>query len=209
MKKTITLIMASVMLLCAKSAFAWDGAQGAPCFYEDSSCCEEGNNFYVGGFAGGNWIQTTKNRSHHSKAGYALLASVGYRWCDALRVEFEYGYRRNKHKNSSGRVGRNNRSNNHFWSSSYMANAIWDIDWCNEWCLKPFIGGGVGYSLQHGRSIGREGQNKRKGFAWQVLAGVAYPICDNTDMSLEYRFHKGKLNHLYNHSFGVGLKYFF
>ena len=45
-------------------------------------------------------------------------------------------------------------------------------------------------------------------FSWQAMAGLAFPIFRNTEISLEYKFHEGG-SHFYNHTFGVGLVYNF
>lgn len=216
MKKVITSVMASVMLLCVGSAQAWcqpDGCydQCAPC---DPCCTQDG--YYIGGFAGANWLTNSKhhhgryNRRHKFDTGYALAASIGYRWCN-FRAEFEYSYRRNQFKGRrySERYSRNKA---HVWSNSYLVNAFWDIPWCNDWCLKPFVGGGIGYATQRlgfRHSSRYNNSDKKNGFAWQVIAGLAYPICDNLDISLEYRFHKGRLKDVYSQNVGAGLRYYF
>ena len=97
-----------------------------------------------------------------------------------------------------------------------MGNLIWDLplaSWvgCGCWGIQPFIGGGAGYDVQqvHGHDEFLVFSENKKHFAWQVIAGLGYPIFCNTDVSIEYKFHKGGFNHLYNHSLGVGLTYKF
>ena len=43
-------------------------------------------------------------------------------------------------------------------------------------------------------------------FSWQLIAGLAYPVFCNTDISLEYRFHQGD-SHFSNHAIGFRLEY--
>jgi len=197
MKKTISVLMASMMLMLANSATAWDDSC---CFYEDP-CCDN-SSFYVGGFGGANFVQTTKDHGFKPKfdTGYVLAASIGYRWEYNLRFEFEYGYRRNQSKRHSHR---------HLTTNSYLFNGFWDIPWCNDWNLKPFLGAGIGYAKQRASTRHGHGLGSKKGFAWQLIAGVAYPICDIADVSIEYRFFKGRANHIFNHAVGAGLKYYF
>ena len=42
-------------------------------------------------------------------------------------------------------------------------------------------------------------------FLGRVMAGLAYPIFCNTEITLEYKFHQGGC-HFHNHSIGVGLR---
>lgn len=205
MKKKFTLLMASMMLLGATAGQAWtDG-----CCYTDP-CCEEQTGFYVGGFGGANFISTSRNcgRSRdHFNTGYVAAASLGYRWCHDVRFEFEYAYRNNQRKHNIVGASSNRR---HFGRNAYMFNGLYDINLCNDWCLKPFVGVGIGYEQINGRRHSDEsGRHHRNGFAWQIIAGIAYPICDVIDLSLEYRFFKGRAHNLYNNDVGVGLKYYF
>lgn len=228
MKKKFTLLMASMMLLGASAAQAWNDAG---CCYEDP-CCEDQTGFYVGAFGGGNWVATSNcglNRRSFD-VGYVFTGSIGYRWCHNVRFEFEYGYRNNQgrhHNNSSSDVAVNGcesgygRHNKTFYQNSYLFNAFYDLpSWGDCFCinLKPFIGAGIGYAQSHGArhhqyntdetsSYGH--RNHRNGFAWQLIAGLAYPICDELDLSLEYRFFKTQEHRIYNNSFGAGLKYYF
>lgn len=215
--------MASMMLLGASSAQA---AFDAGCCYEPV-CCEDQTGFYIGTFAGGNFITTCNHRNrsdifrnrHNFSSGYVVDASIGYRWCNDLRFEFEYAYRNNKGRHR-WRESRNEDTfccskRKNFVQNAYMFNAFYDLNLCNDWCLnlKPFVGVGIGYASgrnHHHRFDGeRHRWNRDNGFAWQVIAGLAYPICDEIDLSLEYRFFKGRAERLYNNAVGVGLKYYF
>ena len=231
MKKKFTLLMASMMLLGASAAQAWTDSG---CCYQDP-CCEELTGFYIGGFGGANFISTSRDCGHNRRSfdtGYVLNASIGYRWCHDVRFEFEYAYRNNKvsHKNHNSAcvdcedtnlssLSGNHRKNKNFIQNAYMFNGFYDINMCQDWCFKPFVGAGIGYV--QGRNAhhhfadssdvtsSSHHNNRRNGFAWQLIAGIAYPICDEIDLSLEYRFFKGRENRLYNNDVGVGLKYYF
>lgn len=239
MKKLITSVMASAMLLCVSSAQAWcepDCSYDpcAPCAPCDPCCYNEG--FYIGGFGGANFLTFDKKYRHfdgsrsrsRTNTGYVAAASIGYRWCNNFRAEFEYAYRFNKlkghhHKHHDVTSSQEYRSHgkNEAYSNAYLFNLVYDIAWCNDWCIKPYIGAGIGYAQHHvrlrshnvivvgGPEIAYKARSKNNGFAWQVLAGLAYPICDNLDLSIEYRFFKGNLKHLYNQNVGAGLRYYF
>lgn len=238
MKKKFTLLMASMMLLGASTAQAWTDAG---CCYEDI-CCEDQTGFYVGTFAGANFISSSNSHHHNSgyhnrrnfNTGYVVDASVGYRWCHDIRMEFEYAYRSNQGKHrwheSNNRSGSYCSKHKNFVQNAYMFNGFYDIGGCQDWCIKPFVGAGIGYantrnahhhngSSHHengsvggngsGRSHHHHRNNCNGGFAWQLIAGLAYPICDEIDLSLEYRFFKARERKLYNNDVGVGLKYYF
>lgn len=174
------------------------------------------NEFYAEAFGGANFLQTEKSGGIVSdyNTGYVVSGSLGYRWCYGLRVEGEYAYRRNSVRKLHF-FGRSFSFHGHFQSSSYMANLLWDLPlsrWgCGCWKFRTFIGGGIGYDLQqiHAKNEGIAFRNNKKHFAWQVIAGIGYPLFCSTDISLEYKYHKGGFSYIHNHSLGVGLTYKF
>lgn len=119
---------------------------------------------------------------------------------------------------------------------SVLVNFLYDFETC--WCVKPFLGAGIGWASterKHHRchlsssSTGCEGgcdngncgsssssssrhhhKKDKDGFAWQIIAGVAYPLCDGWDLSLQYRyFNPAEKTKIHNHDVGVGLAYTF
>jgi len=91
-----------------------------------------------------------------------------------------------------------------------MANLLWDLLGCAFWKIQPFIGAGIGYDFQqmHASNSRIIFNQKWNHFSWQAMAGFAYSIFCNTEITLEYKFHQGG-SHFYNHSVGVGLVYKF
>ena len=130
-----------------------------------------------------------------------------------LRLEAEYAFRRNAIKKIDFFVEGSSK-HGHFQTSSYMANLLWDLplsSWgCAFWNIQPFIGAGIGYDFQQMHSSNSRiiFNQKWNHFSWQVMAGLAYPIFCNTEITLEYKFHQGG-RHFYNHSIGIGLVYKF
>ncbi len=211
-KSFCLLLMTSILVSISAHAQAQS-------FYD--SCCEDpcnagGNNFYAEILGGANFLQTDASGGikYKYQTGYIVSGSLGYRWRYGLRLEGEYAFR----KDSLNKVhffGRSFSMHGHFQSSSYLANLLWDLplsNWgCNCWGTQPFIGCGIGYDCQqlraHNEAFVVSGNKKH--FAWQVIAGLSHPCFCNTDISLEYKFHKGGFSHIYNHSIGVGLTYNF
>jgi len=214
MKKLMTSAMTCMLLLSAGSAQAWYDQDS--CYDSCEPCCSE-NAWYIGGFAGANWITGTNHHRgcftgrHHSQTGYALAASIGRSFCENYRVEFEYTYRHNNFK-SHNSCDFCAPKNGHVHSNAFLVNGFWDISFCNNWCLKPFVGAGIGWAnqrLDHDHHFCNKDRNKKNGFAWQVIAGVEYELCNNIDLSIEYRFFQGGLSHVYSQAVGAGFRYNF
>lgn len=184
--------------------------------YQSYPCCINTNNFYAEIFGGANFLQTQRSGGIKStyKTGYIVSGSLGYKYCYGLRLEAEYAFRRNSLQKIHF-FGRSFNLSGHLESSSYMANLLWDLPiecWgCTLWNLKPFIGAGIGYDNQHlhAKSAGLNFKHHKRGFAWQFIAGLKYPIFCDTDLSFEYKLHHGRLKHIYSHSIGIGLTYSF
>lgn len=203
----------AVALLAALSFCMTAHAQADFCC-ENNPCIDE-NNFYAEVFGGGNFLQTTKRDGIRNdyRPGYIVSGSLGYRmWC-GFRLEAEYAFRRNSTRRTHF-FGRSFALSGHHQSSSYMANLLWELPISSlgiECRLRPFFGGGVGYTSErlHASQETMLFNERKKGFAWQILAGLAYPVFCNTDLSLEYKFYRGRFKDIYNHSVGVGLTYSF
>ncbi len=182
----------------------------------EDSCCVDETNFYAKILSGANFLQNTtidRKQIHISDRVYycrfvgLLLAYYG------LRLEAEYAFRRNAIRKIHF-FAEGSSKHGHFQTSSYMANLLWDLplsSWgCAFWNIQPFIGAGIGYDFQqmHSSNSRIVFNQKWNHFSWQVMAGLAYPIFCNTEITLEYKFHQGGC-HFYNHSVGVGLVYKF
>lgn len=176
--------------------------------------------FYAGAFAGANFLQT--NKRHHVDVdfdtGYAVGLIGGYSWCNGLRAEGEITYRYNKLK-SVKFFDERFHVKGHLHSWSYMVNGFYDFQIGSCWNIVPYIGAGIGYSNQE-LKLGHRGSSsssdetrrhhgKKNGFAWQVLAGLTYVIDCHWDASLEYIFHRGRANNIYDHSLGLAGRYHF
>lgn len=213
MKKNILFLMTLLFFIGADArAQEWDAQKN--CCYEDDYCFDD-MNFYGRIFAGANFLQKTTLNGNKSTydTGYIVGGFLGYCWNYGLRFEGEYAYRRNAIKKIL-LFGQGSSTHGHFQTSSYMANLLWDFplsSWkCAFWNIRPFVGAGIGYDFEQMQASNSriDFHQKWNHFSWQLMAGLAYEIYCNTELSLEYKFHQGGC-HFNNHSLGVGLAYKF
>lgn len=211
--KTNILLLLSLLFFMRTGAHAQEWCEKNGYCYEDSCCLDE-TNFYAKIFGGANFLQTIARDGNKStyETGYIITGSLGYYWCSGLRLEAEYAFRRNVISKIHF-FGEGSSNQGHFQTSSLMANLLWDLPslwWCTFSNMQPFIGAGIGYDYQqmHSSNSRLIFDQKWNHFSWQLMAGLAYPLFCNTEMTLEYKFHQGG-NHFNNHALGVGLIYKF
>lgn len=208
MKKIILFFLMTLLFFMAEDAQSQEECA-------EDFCRVDETDFYAKISSGVNFLQNTKidgNKTSY-QPGYIIAGTFGYSWCYGLCLEFEYAFRRNAIRkihffsDDSSKRG-------HVQVSSYMANLLWDLPlsyWgCGFWNIRPFIGAGVGYDFQRMHSSNSRiiFDQKWNQVSWQVMAGLSYPIFCNTEVTLEYKFHRGN-SHFYNQSLGVGLAYKF
>jgi opacity protein-like surface antigen len=214
MKKNFLLLLMTYSFFMAADVQTQEWCTQEYCCYEDS-CCVDESNFYAKIFAGANFLQNTTINENNTtyQAGYIVGGSLGYCWRYGLCVEGEYAYRRNEISKIHF-FGQGSSNHGHLQTSSCMANLLWNVPLssmgCACWNIHPFFGAGIGYDFQqmHSTSSRIDFSQKWKHFSWQVMAGLAYPIFCNTDITLEYKYHQSG-NHFYNHAIGFGLAYNF
>jgi opacity protein-like surface antigen len=187
----------------------------------------QADNFYANVFGGANWRQ--HDNKHHNgdngsrsreqtRVGYLVGFDLGYRFCSGFRGEFEFAYRNNERRHhfrsNVDATGSRSRFNHQSYAALVNARYYWENVDC--WDIKPFLGVGIGVASEKNRhfadgSINDSSRNHRhSSFAYQVLAGVAYPVNDCVDVDLTYRFFQAtKLSRVYNHGLTLGLGYNF
>lgn len=206
MKKNILLFLIPLFFFIAADAQAQER-------WVEDFCCNE-TNFYAKILGGVNFLQNTTIDGNEAsyKTGYIVAGSLGYVWRYGICLELEYAYRRNAIKKLEF-VNEDTSNSGHFRTSSCMANLIWELPLSAWGCafgnIQPFIGAGIGADFQKMHSVNPRiiFDQKWNCFAWQAMAGLAYPIFCNTKLSLEYKYHQG--NHFKNQTVGVGLAYQF
>jgi opacity protein-like surface antigen len=213
MNKNILQLLLSLLCLMTTHVCAQEWYEDSYC-YDD--CCNVGKgDFYAKILGGANFLQNTSMDGNKStyQTGYLVTGSLGYCWRYGLRLEAEYAFRRNAIKHIHFFI-EDVSKHGHFQTSSCMVNLLWDLPLSSWGCglgnIQPFIGAGIGYDFQqmhasNSRIIFDQTWNH---FSWQMMAGLAYPIFCNTEMTLEYKFHQGGC-HFNNHSLGLGLVYKF
>jgi opacity protein-like surface antigen len=126
------------------------------------------------------------------KYGYDVGVNAGYDF-GAIRAEAEVAYKRARHDEytlNGAIIDANGRST----SLSVMGNLLLDFGADDSW--QGFVGGGVGYARTRVNLSTAALSNRRlsdNGFAWQLLAGVRYPVSDNIDFGVKYRFYNHEL----------------
>lgn len=165
------------------------------------NCCEPRcgcDNWYIGGFGGLNWVNKKGHSSHDKyKVGYLVGGDIGYRWDNGFRLEAEVSYRNNQRKNH-GKAKQ---------TTAILANGLYAFE-PDCFPVSFYFGGGIGWANTQ-RHNHNHNHNKNNGFVWQLIAGIAYPICENLELDLEYRFFDESQSKFNNNSVDLGLRYFF
>lgn len=194
-----------------------DGVEGT------CECVEAPQGFYAAALCGMNWLDT---KDHVKWKGNILGgAAIGYKapstaFPFSIRVEAEASYRISK-------AGKKEFYDFTIFSSSakawaLMGNFIYDIDL--DFCLKPYLGIGVGCIWSHCEISGEDdyadfgyiphmpiqfkGTHKQSEWVEQAIIGFNYLIWKNTELGLDYRFMSMKSNTHYNNVV-VSLRRFF
>jgi opacity protein-like surface antigen len=181
------------------------------------------NGFYLGGYVGGNYINKTKmydpnlNRNVDLRwnTGLIVTGSVGYEFCNCMRIEEEFGYHYNAAKGPHHQCFEEHPRAGHYQVYAAMTNIFFEF--CRLPCIfaKPYVGVGVGYAynrIKNENVLAFNGHNST--LAWQGLAGISYPFGPRYDFTCDFRYFCTRLmrhhnHHLNTYSLGIGLKRFF
>ena len=142
-----------------------------------------------------------------TRPDYAGIAAVGYGFGDGFRIQLDGNFYRNTfHKNDSNFAGQGG-ATGAMKTYGPMVNVLYDINVGLP--IFPYVGAGVGYQwVKLGRDLsdsvfgdtigGTEGS-----FAYDIIAGVAYPLqmVPGLSVTAEYRFTQLTQSRNYNASF--------
>ena len=144
------------------------------------------------------------------KNGFGVLVAGGRILASGLRVELELGYRGYDFDGTTPVVFQGE-----FSTVSLMANGIYSFDLDG---FRTYAGLGLGLAT-HTAEMERPFRDTGEAsvFAYQVLAGVGYPLSERVEARLGYRyfgtaegdFGAGVTISSANHNFEVGLQYSF
>ena len=126
---------------------------------------------------GGGALQDKLNASPKidGKAGWAVDAAVGRSLGNNFRADAELGYSESKAKSGLG---------GHLKTVTGLVNGYYDVDTGTAW--KPFVGAGVGFGQV--KLDGGPFHDDDTGFAYQLQAGVAYPINEKLSSQVSWRY---------------------
>jgi outer membrane protein OmpA-like peptidoglycan-associated protein len=132
------------------------------------------------------------------KPSYAGDVSVGYGFGDGFRVELEGNLYRNtlsKDDNDASNGGEQYKAHGAQWTYGALANVLYDIPVGLP--VFPYVGAGAGYEfvkysphIDDTDSFGDTVEGTHGSFAYQLIAGIAYPLpmVPGLSLTLDYRF---------------------
>ncbi len=180
--------------------------------------CYQDCALYAGLLGGPNWldINPQHNVKLNSKTGYLVGGVVGYRFNQPYRVEAEVSFRRNSYYLANGLLV-NKKFEGHENTWAFMGNAYYDLN-CHP-VIRPYVGVGLGYatvrhnthfsSFEEGYSNAYSHKFNENGFAYQLMAGVNYRICENVDVGAEYRYFSIANKKMDDNSLAFTIKHYF
>lgn len=152
------------------------------------------------------------------KTGYVLGGNIGVDW-GTFRTEFELGYRHNKSSSSARLKTSYSVNGGSFGGSAYsttsrndivaaglnlsawslMANAWYDFHDILPHGITPYVGGGLGFAqvkLSGNLDSIKLNEKDATTFAWQLGAGVSYPVTQSMKLFVDYRYFAADSVHL-------------
>lgn len=114
------------------------------------------------------------------KEGFGVGAAAGYAMGNGVRFEGETFYT----SNDLGGVDELGVDKVKLQHMGFFANVLYDIPMSGR--IQPYVGGGVGYGSTTFNVDSDEMHDQ--GAAWQLKAGVSYPLNDSLSLDLGYRY---------------------
>jgi opacity protein-like surface antigen len=122
--------------------------------------------------------------------GAAFGGAIGYGVTPTFDLEIDYTYRQND-ISSGKRAGRTVLSGGDYASVAVMMNGIYRFE--VDYAVKPYLGIGIGFLQEVDSDLefadgGKLEDLEDRGFAWQGLAGLAYPLTPHFEIFGEVRY---------------------
>ena len=146
---------------------------------------------YVSGALGANWANDSDVSGGASgevdfDVNWVGAVAVGYGFGNGVRLEGELSHRRSDADDFSG-VSLSGKAK----ATGFMANVLYDFDVSPRFV--PYLGLGAGFAIVDADRLtpipaGDSTDDEDTVFAWQAIAGVAVPIKDQLDLTLDYRY---------------------
>jgi opacity protein-like surface antigen len=116
--------------------------------------------------------------------GFGITAALGHSYGNGFRTEAELGFRSNDIDEISIDGFGSASIDGDISSLSFMVNGFYDFMLGNT--FTPFVGAGIGFANVEGDidGIGSEDDNV---FAYQIAAGMAFPVNQSLKIDLQYR----------------------
>lgn len=119
-------------------------------------------------------------------SGLVAIPTIGYRYGNGFRTEFEGAYRESDVDSLSGVVG----GTGDVESKSLMANLVYEVNTNTR--FKPYFGGGLGIARVDYDGIAPVGggtiNDEDEVFAYQGIAGISYWLSEALEIAAEYRY---------------------
>jgi OmpA-OmpF porin, OOP family len=154
--------------------------------------------WYAGAFGGlalsgnakGYSVDLNADHKIKEKTSYGGGFSAGYRF-NEMRAEFQAGYQ-GADIDSIRQIDTpvHSGNSNHLNAWDFMVNGYYDFK--TEWVAEPFIGLGIGASIVDTKikitTNDRLIEKSQTAFSYQGILGARYPVTDDVDLSIEYRY---------------------
>jgi opacity protein-like surface antigen len=128
--------------------------------------------------------------------GFAAGLAFGYQYNSTISVELAWEYLSNETKIDTQQLGVNLTGDNTA-SNLLLLNGYYTF--ANQSNLSPYLGAGIGWLQELDVDIkqnGREQSFSDSGLAFQIMAGVRYPITQHWHADLQLRYLKATLDEL-------------
>lgn len=155
--------------------------------------------------ATGTFTTGTASVTQRFKDGYSVGIAAGKQLTDMFRAEVELSYTKVKNKNLTIATTATSTTSGIGGDTSalYVLGNVWaDLDIGQK--FTPYVGGGLGVAFMKNKISTTSGSlsDKSQGFAFQLGAGVKYPVSDVMDIEIGYRY-KSVLNPDYSFAGGA------